>query len=49
MLTNLRLTDLRVTTAQQRTAGQNLPSDLYISKPNVIKNKTPNSTVYEYS
>jgi hypothetical protein len=31
MLTNLRLTDLRLTTAQQRSTGQNLPSDLYVS------------------
>jgi hypothetical protein len=29
MLTNLRLADLRLTTAQQRTTGQNLPPDLY--------------------
>jgi hypothetical protein len=29
MVTNLRLADLRLTTAQQRTTGQNLPSDLY--------------------
>jgi hypothetical protein len=29
MLTNLRLANLRLTTAQQRTTGQNLPSDLY--------------------
>jgi hypothetical protein len=29
MLTNLTLADLRLTTAQQRSAGQNLPSDLY--------------------
>jgi hypothetical protein len=29
MLTNLRLADLRLTTAQQRTTGQDLPSDLY--------------------
>jgi hypothetical protein len=29
MLTNLRLADLRLTTAQQRSTGQNLPSDLY--------------------
>jgi hypothetical protein len=29
MLTNLRLADLRLTTAQQRTTGQNLPSVLY--------------------
>jgi hypothetical protein len=27
MLTNLRLADFRLTTAQQRTTGQNLPSD----------------------
>jgi hypothetical protein len=31
MLTNLRLADLRLTTAQQRSTGQNLPSDLYRS------------------
>jgi hypothetical protein len=31
MLTNLRLADLRLTTAQQRSTGQNLPSDLYKS------------------
>jgi hypothetical protein len=31
MLTNLRLADLRLTTAQQRTTGQNLPSDLYVN------------------
>jgi hypothetical protein len=30
MLTNLWLADLRVTTAQQRSTGQNLPSDLYM-------------------
>jgi hypothetical protein len=29
MLINLRLADLRLTTAQQRSTGQNLPSDLY--------------------
>jgi hypothetical protein len=29
MLTNLRLADLRLTTAQQRFTGQNLPFDLY--------------------
>jgi hypothetical protein len=29
MLTNLMLADLRLTTAQQRTIGQDLPSDLY--------------------
>jgi hypothetical protein len=29
MLTNLRLADLRQTTAQQRFTGQSLPSDLY--------------------
>jgi hypothetical protein len=29
MLTNLRLPDLRLTPAQQRTTGQDLPSDLY--------------------
>jgi hypothetical protein len=29
MLTDLRLGDLHLTTAQQRSAGQNLPSDLY--------------------
>jgi hypothetical protein len=29
MLTNLRLADLRLTTAQQRSTGQNLASDLY--------------------
>jgi hypothetical protein len=29
MLTSLRFADLRLTTAQQRTTGQNLPSDLY--------------------
>jgi hypothetical protein len=28
MLTNRRLSDLRLTTAQQRSTGQNLPSDL---------------------
>jgi hypothetical protein len=30
MLTNLRLADLRLAIAQQRTTGQNLPSDLYL-------------------
>jgi hypothetical protein len=30
MLTNLGLADLLLTTAQQRSTGQNLPSDLYI-------------------
>jgi hypothetical protein len=29
MLTNLRLAGLRLTTAQQRSSGQNLPSDVY--------------------
>jgi hypothetical protein len=29
MLTNLRLADLRLTTAQQRSTGQNLPFDMY--------------------
>jgi hypothetical protein len=29
MLTNLRLSDFRLATAQQRTTGQNLPSVLY--------------------
>jgi hypothetical protein len=29
MLTNLRLTDLRLTTTQQRSTGQDLPLDLY--------------------
>jgi hypothetical protein len=31
MLTNLKLADLRLTTAQQRSTGQNLPSDIYMS------------------
>jgi hypothetical protein len=31
MLTNLRLADLHLTTAQQRSTGQNLPSDLYVT------------------
>jgi hypothetical protein len=30
MLTNLRLADLRLTTVQQRSTGQNLPSDIYL-------------------
>jgi hypothetical protein len=30
MLTNLRHSDLRLTTAQQRSTGQNLPFDLYL-------------------
>jgi hypothetical protein len=30
MLINLRLADLRLTTAQQKSTGQNLPSDLYL-------------------
>jgi hypothetical protein len=30
MLTNLRLADLCLTTAQQRSTGQNLPSNLYV-------------------
>jgi hypothetical protein len=30
MLTNLRLADYRLTAAQQRTTGQNLPPDLYV-------------------
>jgi hypothetical protein len=30
MLTNLWLSDLRLTTAQWRSTGQNLPSDLYM-------------------
>jgi hypothetical protein len=33
MLTNFRLADLRLTTAQQRSTGQNLPSDLYMLSP----------------
>jgi hypothetical protein len=33
MITNLRLVDLRLSTAQQRSAGQNLPSDLYRCTP----------------
>jgi hypothetical protein len=32
MLTNLRLVDLRLTTAQQKSTGQNLPSVLYQSE-----------------
>jgi hypothetical protein len=31
MLANLRLADLRLTTAQQRSTGRNLPFDLYIN------------------
>jgi hypothetical protein len=31
MLTNLSFTDLCLTTAQQRTTGQTLPSHLYIT------------------
>jgi hypothetical protein len=31
MLTNLRFSDLRLTTAQQRTTGQNLPSEVYFT------------------
>jgi hypothetical protein len=31
MLTNLRLSDMRLTTAQQRSTGQSLPSDLYLN------------------
>jgi hypothetical protein len=30
MLANLRLIDMRLTTAQQRSTCQNLPSDLYL-------------------
>jgi hypothetical protein len=30
MLTNLRLVDLRLTNAQQRSTGQNLPSDIFV-------------------
>jgi hypothetical protein len=30
MLTNLGLADLRLTTAEQRSTGQNLPPDLYL-------------------
>jgi hypothetical protein len=33
MLTNLRLADLRLATAQQRSTGQNLPADLYPMLP----------------
>jgi hypothetical protein len=33
MFTNLRLADLRLTTAQQRTTGQHLQSDLYFCPP----------------
>jgi hypothetical protein len=33
MLTNLRPADLRLTTAQQRSTGQDLLSDLYYSLP----------------
>jgi hypothetical protein len=36
MLTNLRLADLRLTTAQQRTIGQNLLSDLYLQEYNSL-------------
>jgi hypothetical protein len=32
MLTDLRLADLRLTTAQRRTTGQDLLSDLYVRK-----------------
>jgi hypothetical protein len=38
MLTNLRLADLRKTTAQQRSTGQNLPSDLHVQKIFFLKN-----------
>jgi hypothetical protein len=31
MLTNFKLPDLHLTTAQQKTTGQNLPFDLYVS------------------
>jgi hypothetical protein len=38
MLTNLRLADLRVTTAQQRSTGQNLPSDdRFVILTNIVK------------
>jgi hypothetical protein len=37
MLTNLRLADLRLTTAQQRSTGQNLPSDLCILISAILK------------
>jgi hypothetical protein len=30
--TSLRLADLRLTAAQQRTSGQNLPSGLYVPR-----------------
>jgi hypothetical protein len=32
MLTTLMLADLRLTTAQQRSISQNLPSDLYVAE-----------------
>jgi hypothetical protein len=35
MLSNLRLADLRLATAQQRTSGQNLPSALYMAIENI--------------
>jgi hypothetical protein len=37
MLTNLRLAELSLTTAQQRSTGQDLPSDLYNWKNSVTK------------
>jgi hypothetical protein len=40
MLTNLRLADLRLSTAQQRSTGQNLLSDLYTLKS---QDKNPRS------
>jgi hypothetical protein len=39
MLTNLRLADLSLTTAQQRFSGQNLPSDLYPHRMDMEKNR----------
>jgi hypothetical protein len=47
MLTNLRLADVRLTTAQQRSLGHNLPPTLYelivgVWEPNAYHNKTAN-------
>jgi hypothetical protein len=48
MLVSLRLSDLRLATAQQRTTGQNLPSDLYRSTLSLASLKTndPMTTLF---
>jgi hypothetical protein len=45
MLTNHRLTDLRLTIAQQRSTGQSLPSDLHTA---MLNNNAPSISCYGY-